>query len=140
MDEAKNHWEMRKEYVQNPKNSSQRLYWQNAKYWSKNDEMYLGDIKNEENPNDDFKKDRLITKKKKENLEKAMTRNFTQKRVRIKNQQKRWTEVEGPFKSTVPFCDTYPAANIHLSDIAPMYSSFSPDRVFQEKLSKIIQK
>lgn len=35
--------------------------------------MYLGDTKITENPTDNFKKDRVITKKKKENLNKAMT-------------------------------------------------------------------
>ena len=66
-----------------PKNTSHRLYWQDNKYWAKNDEMYLGDLKMSPNPPDDFKKDRVITKKKKENLTKAMTNNFVAKTVRI---------------------------------------------------------
>ena len=38
--------------------------------------MLLGDGKDYENPNDIFKKDRIICKKQKENLDKALTRNF----------------------------------------------------------------
>ena len=70
--------------------------------------MFLGDLKNLENPSDSFKQNRVISKKKKENLTKAMTNNFVSKTVRVRSQKKRWSDVEGPFKSKVPVCDTFP--------------------------------
>lgn len=98
--------------------------------------MFLGDLKTHENPGDDFKKDRVICKKKKENLTKAMTGNFMSKTVRIRPQKKRWSDVEGPFKCNVPVCDNFPVAQEYLVDKQGLYSSFSPDRVFTEHLLK----
>jgi len=46
------------------------------KYWAKNDEMYLGDLKEAENPMEHFKKNRFIAKKKTDSFEKALTRAF----------------------------------------------------------------
>jgi len=44
----------------------------------------LGDTKTEQNTTDDFKKGRIITRKKSENLEKVVSRPFTAKTVRIR--------------------------------------------------------
>lgn len=49
---------------------------QDRKFWSKNDEMYIGDTKDNQNPTDCFKTNRDITKRKKENLEKALTKAY----------------------------------------------------------------
>jgi hypothetical protein len=44
----------------------------------------LGDTKIQQNPIDDFKKGKIVTLKKPENLEKAMSRPFVAKTVRIR--------------------------------------------------------
>jgi len=46
---------LNKEYVKEPKNTSNRLLWQNRKTWAKNDEMFLGDLETHENPADPFR-------------------------------------------------------------------------------------
>jgi hypothetical protein len=107
----KEFWKLSKRYEDNPKNKSQKLYWQDNKYWAKNDEMLLGDTKTGENPIDPFKKERVVFyKKKHDNLSKAMTGNFVAKTVRVRSQKQRWSEFEGPFRSKVPLCEMYPKA------------------------------
>ena len=98
--------------------------------------MFLGDTKTQENPCDDFKENKLISFKKHENFEKAMSRPFIPKTVRIRHQQKRWSDIEGPFKSKVPVCDMFPKGQEYLADRGGLYSSFSKDQVFNDFVNK----
>jgi len=86
--------------------------------------MLLGAGKAEENPLDIFKKDRVITKKLKENLEKALTKafidpnNVCKTRKRGKSEQ-RWSEKELPSRTSNRFSENVKKAVVFLADRLP---------------------
>ena len=94
------YWENAKDYIKNPKYTSQLFMQQDRKYFAKNDEMLLGDTSVNQNPViDSFKATHVPLPRPKEVSEKAMTVNYLPASKMPKHKyprptKPRWTEIE----------------------------------------------
>ena len=68
---SKQWWKLKKGFNSNPKYQSSKLLKQEQKFWSKNDQMYLADTKDEPAPVDPFKTMHFTKTKKNDIVEKV---------------------------------------------------------------------
>ena len=110
---------------------------QDQKYWAKNDEMYLGDMKTSQNPTDSFKSNKVPKKKKVNLYEKPLTQNFLEGNnncptKKVRNAERRWSEVEARSRSRKPYTQTFKKGHVYLADRGALYTSFARDRIITD--------
>ena len=110
---------------------------QTNKYWAKDDEVLLADIKEGQAPSDPFKTTYVKKQNKKnDSTEKALTKNYLKngnaaKKGHLHQTNWRWTEVENRYTSVKGrLFDKMPVAFNSPFDYNPLFSSFTKDKIF----------
>ena len=129
----KMYWQNHEAYCQNPGYQSQKHYLQDNKWWSKNDEMLLYDTTNEISKST---KQYVKQEKKDKVTDNALTKNFIDPNLKMKNKarfktERRWTETERIARMKKGFVFEKPAIEV-IADTGPLFSSFNLEQRFEE--------
>lgn len=141
-DMVKEYWKLREDYYQpNPKNLSQLEYKQQVKYWAKPDEIRLADVKETAPKGDPLKvfealpeKTEEICKKVNEIYPEVKDQSETNFAAKPMDNLQKWNAIIASTKPSVYQENPKERASFIKKEDAPLYSSFSPNKIFQDSL------